>query len=80
LNNKAEFVRLCEKYERHIPLIVEVISKMELYQLLENDDEVFLTNLRDFKKLENIKIGNSISKLPISKKNEIRNSKLIKKV
>jgi len=80
LNNKAEFVRLCEKYERHIPFIVEVISKMELYQLLENDDEVFLTYLRDFKKLEYIKIGNSISKLPISKKNEIRNSKLIKKV
>lgn len=54
LTNKRKFVSWCEEHERLIPFIVKVMMKMELYELCDDDIELFLTRLRDINNLDKI--------------------------
>ena len=53
LRNKAEFIRLFKENESFLPFIDKVLRKMRSYQFTENDINVLLNILRDFK-IENL--------------------------
>jgi len=51
LNNKTEFIRLCEKYKSHLPFVIELIEGIKLFQLSELDTQIITDYLRDSKNL-----------------------------
>lgn len=52
MNNKAELIRLCEKYEPHLPFTIEITERTKLTQVNKTDVQVIFNYKTDKKRLE----------------------------